>query len=228
MVTPTRIRLVGLGAGGHAKVVIEILRLDPRFEIVALLDCDPRTTHVLGIPVIGSDEKLPELVAQGVRDFFVGVGGGTDVSPRRRLYELAVAGGLQAASAIHSSAIISPSSTLGAGLTVMAGAIVNASAALGDNVILNSGAIIEHDCIIGAHAHIASGAVLSGGVRIGAMAFVGAGATIRQGVTIGGRAVIGAGAVVVEDIPAGMVAYGNPARVRTARETATSILSSKP
>src|SRR5262245_3672789 len=50
-------------------------------------------------------------------------------------------------------------------------------------------------------------------IAIGADVWVGGGAIICPGVTIGDRAVIGAGSVVTRDIPAGMVAFGNPCRV---------------
>ena len=50
-------------------------------------------------------------------------------------------------------------------------------------------------------------------VHIGANVWVGAGAVILPGVTIGENSVIGAGSVVTKDIPANVVAVGNPARV---------------
>jgi maltose O-acetyltransferase len=52
-----------------------------------------------------------------------------------------------------------------------------------------------------------------GRVHIGAGAFVGAGSIVLPGVTIGDGAIIGAGSVVRHDVPPGMVAVGNPARV---------------
>ena len=50
-------------------------------------------------------------------------------------------------------------------------------------------------------------------VRIGRNCWIGAGAVIVPGVTIGDNTVIGAGSVVTKDIPAGVVAVGNPCRV---------------
>jgi len=43
--------------------------------------------------------------------------------------------------------------------------------------------------------------------------WLGAGAIVLPGVTIGENTVVGAGALVTQDLPAGVVAYGNPARV---------------
>ena len=73
--------MIGLGAGGHAKVVIDILRLTGLYELIGLLD--PKRplwgTLVEGVPVLGNDELLPELRGQGVRHAFIGLGttGGT-------------------------------------------------------------------------------------------------------------------------------------------------------
>lgn len=213
---PKRLRrVIGLGAGGHAKVVLEILQLDRRLVVVGLLDAnDALVGHrVLGVPVLGNDTLLPILAKEGVTHFFVGVGTVGNVEPRRRLYEGALSLGLEPASAIHPRATISPSARLGTGATVMAGAVINAEARLGVNVIVNTGAIIEHDCRVGDHVHVASGARLTGGVQVEPGAFIGAGAIVRQGIKIAAGAIIGAGAVVVKDVEPWTVVAGVPARV---------------
>jgi UDP-perosamine 4-acetyltransferase len=206
---------IGVGAGGHAKVVVEILRLTSQAEVIGLLDCDRGLwgTRVLGIPVLGDDSRLAELLGQGVRLAFIGVGSGADTRPRRRLYEKLLAAGFQVLSAIHPAAVVSASAGLGPGATVMAGAIINAAAQLGANVIVNSGAIVEHDCVVGSHCHVATGAALAGRVCVGAGSHVGIGACVRQGIHIGRDVVVGAGAVVVRDVADGLVVAGVPARV---------------
>ena len=50
-------------------------------------------------------------------------------------------------------------------------------------------------------------------VRIGKNCWLGAGVVVLPGVTIGDNSVIGAGSIVTKDIPANVVAYGNPCRV---------------
>ncbi len=207
--------VIGLGAGGHAKVVIEALRLCGGHEVVGLLDPKPelRDTKVLGVPVLGGDDLLMELKAQGVELAFIGLGGVQDTGPRRRLYELAVDHGFQVISAIHPQAVLSPSAQLGNGPTVLACGVINAEATLGDNVIVNTGSIVEHDCVIGSHVHIATGAVLAASVTVGDGAHIGAGSTIRQGISIGEGAVVGAGAAVVKDVAPHTVVTGVPATV---------------
>lgn len=209
------IPVIGLGAGGHAKVVIEILQFDNQYKFVGLLDRNPelcgKTT--MGLEILGDDDQLPILMRRGVEHFFVGVGGTSDLRPRRRVYEFALSQGMKPVSAIHPSATISPSATLGKGLTVMAGAIINAAAKLGDNVIISTGAIVEHDCVIGNHVHIATGATLGGTVRIGEGAHIGIGAVVRQSLRVGAGTVVAAGAVVVKDVPDNVTVAGVPARI---------------
>jgi len=207
-------KVIGLGSGGHAKVVIEILRCHEAYELVGLLDPKQELwgTHVLGVPVLGDDPLLSALADDGVGHFFIGLGGTGDTKPRQCLYDLATHCGLKPVDAIHPRAVISPSAKLGAGVTVMADAVINACACLGVNVIVNTGAVVEHDCAIGDHVHIATGAQLASTVQVGRGVHIGAGATVRQCITIGERAIIGVGAVVVKDVSPHTVVVGVPAR----------------
>ena len=209
------IECVGVGAGGHARVVIEILRADDRFRIVSLVDAsaDLWGQAVLGVPVIGGDDGLAALRQEGICHFFVGVGSTGDNSTRRRLYELGLECGMEPVTAVHPSAIVSASAEIGCGATVGAAVVVNAGARVGVNVILNTGAIIEHDCVVGDHAHVATGASLAGGVQVGEGAHIGAGAVVRQETSVGAGSIVGAGAAVVRDVQPRTVVVGVPARV---------------
>lgn len=211
------IQVVGIGAGGHAKVVLDILRLMNEYRVVGLLDPNCVGESVGGVPVLGGDELLPRLRAEGVSAAFIGAGGVGDNALRIKLFEKAQTAGFTFLNAIHPAAVLAPSVQLGQGVAIMAGAIVNPDARIGDNVIINTGAIVEHDCEIAAHAHISPGAVLCGGVRVGMGAHIGAGATVRQYVTVGERALVGAGAVVIKDVPPGAVVLGVPARILSAK-----------
>jgi sugar O-acyltransferase (sialic acid O-acetyltransferase NeuD family) len=209
-----RVRVVGLGAGGHAAVMIETLRAAGGYEIVALTD--PREelwgTTLLGVRVVGGDDELAQY-HQAVSHAFIGLGGASDTSARRRLFELATARGFDLVRVVHPTAILSPSARLGSGAALLASAVVNANAEVGSNALVNTGAIVEHDCSIADHVHIATGARLASGVRVETGAHVGAGATVLQGRTIGANAIVGAGAVVTRDVDPGTVVAGVPARL---------------
>ena len=208
-------KVIGFGAGGHARVIVDILTMIGGFEIVGLLDQDHDLwgKNVLGVPVLGGDELRDEMYARGVRSAFIGLGSIVNAGPRKRLYEEACAMGFAIVSAIHPRAVVAESATLGDGPMVMAGAVINPSARVGNNVIVNTGAIVEHDCVIGDHSHIATGARLGGAVRIGAGSHVGPAASIREGITVGEGAIVGAGAVVIRDVPDRTVVAGVPASV---------------
>lgn len=206
-------KLVILGAGGHAKGIVDIIQLGNHYELIALLDPNSALhgTHVLGVPILGGDEQLSSLKGDGVTHVFIGLGSVGNAKPRQVLYEKALSLGFELATIIHPSAIIAASASIGRGTVLMAGSIVNADSCVDDNVIINTGAIIEHDNRIGAHAHVATGARLAGAVTVGQGAHIGAGATVKQNITIGSRAIVGAGAVVVKDVPTDVTVVGVPA-----------------
>jgi UDP-perosamine 4-acetyltransferase len=206
------IRIVGLGAGGHARSVVDAILSAGRFEVVALVDDDPERSggRLLGHPVLAAG-LLGTLRADGVAHAFVGVGGIEDSGSRTRAFEQLLAAGFDLPAIVHATASVSPSARLGRGVQVLAGAIVNAAAEIGDGVILNTGSIVEHDCVLGAHAHVAPGATLGGDATLGQGAHVGMGAVVLQGIHVGERALIGAGAVVLRDVPTGARVAGVPA-----------------
>lgn len=207
--------VIGLGAGGHARVVVEILRARGEVCVVGLLDPNESlwNTRVLDVPVLGSDALLADLLTKGVRHVFVGVGSVGDMRPRRRLYDIAVGCGFEAISAVHPAAVVSPSASIGPGVTIMAGAVINTNARIGKNVLVNTAAVIEHDCGIGNHVHVATGARLASTVAVGDGTHIGLGAVVRQCVRIGRNVIVGAGAVVLEDVPDDVVVAGVPARI---------------
>lgn len=210
------INCVILGGGGHTKGLIDsILAAKLNYKIVGILDPDSEKwgREILGVKVIGGDELLVSMFADGVGNFIVGLGGAGDCKPRMRLYQFAINTGLAPLPVIHPTAYISPFAKLGNGTQIMPQVTVMPGVKISDNVILNTNAIIEHDCSVDSHSHVSSGAHLAGDVRIGVCSHIGIGAVIKQGITIGDYVVIGAGAVVVKDVPANLTVVGNPAKI---------------
>lgn len=207
-------RVVVIGAGGHAKVVIDLLR-GSGFHVVGCADPKPSSAEVNGVPVLGGEkEVLPLLRSQGVRFAFVALG---DNRLRSRVADEVAGYGFEFVNAIGRSAVISQSARLGRGCALMEGAVVNADTIVGDFAIINTNASVDHDCVIGAASHVAPGAVLAGGVNVGQRTFMGAGCRAIPGVSICADSVVGAGAVVVDDIEQAGTWVGVPARLIKAR-----------
>jgi sugar O-acyltransferase (sialic acid O-acetyltransferase NeuD family) len=203
--------IIVFGAGGHAKVVIDAIQREGRYEIAAVAEADSRRhgTIFCGYEVKSEAELL---VADGSPLFGAIIAIGSN-SVRRNLAETILSKGWVLVSIVHPAAVVAMSASIGAGTLVMPGSVINADARIGGNTIINTGAIVEHDCEIGDHVHIGPNAILCGGVVAGPGTLVGAGAIVLGGVCIGAGATIGAGAVVLRDIPNGATAVGSPARV---------------
>lgn len=197
-----------MGAGGHAKVVIEALR-DAGFTPAGIVDPHPASASLLGVPVLGGDERLPSLRAAGIEEAVVALGANR---MRERMGARLRDLGFGLPAVVHPAAFVSPSARIDDGAVIMARAVAGTLAGIGPLAILNTGCVVDHDNRIGACAHVAPGAALAGNVTVGDRALVGVGAAVRPGITIGADAVIGAGSAVVRDVPVGAIVGGVPAR----------------
>lgn len=194
-------KIVLIGGGGHCKSVINTICRAKLYEDIVITDGRyPQMKDVLGIPVVGTDERLLELRESGYEEAFISVGNIKQTDIRRRLYYEAVRLGFRMPCIIDPSAEISQYAKLGTGVFVGQGVIVNAGARIDDAAIINTGAIIEHDCTVGKYAHVAIGAKLCGAVFVGDDTLVGAGAVVVQGVHIGAKTLVGAGSIVLRNI----------------------------
>ncbi|PWB36020.1 acetyltransferase [Pseudomonas sp. SDI] len=207
--------LVLLGAGGHAKVLLSLVRACGH-ELLGV--CDPGLVkqgvgHWRGLQVLGGDEALEQFDRDSV-GLINGIGQVVGSTLRRLIFEQAKAKGFHFPVLVHPTAWIDESVVLGEGAQVMAGAILQPDVMVGCNTVVNTRASLDHDCCLAAHVHVAPAATLCGGVHVSIGAFVGSGSTVIQGIAIGEDAVVGAGTVVVRDVPAQGVLIGPPARLR--------------
>lgn len=205
-----RPEIIVIGAGGHAKVCIELLRAMGRIVAFCIGDSDS-PKQCLDVPVLQGDENIGQLRAQGYCKAFVAIGSN---SVRQRLGAICLSQGYELVSAISPMASVSPSVTLGKGVAVMAGAVINAQAMIEDFAIINTGATVDHDCRIGQSAHIAPQCGLAGGVSVGRTSFLGVGSKVIPNIRIGDNVTVGAGGVVIRDVDANTTVVGMPARSR--------------
>jgi len=193
------------GASGHARVLIDLMRLAGQLFPVAALDDGSVEPEVLGVPVLGNSSLFAALRSEGIESAVLGIGSVQNHRGRMKLYDRLVASGFDIPNLIHPRAMIESSVSMGTGNQVFAGAVVGSAAKLGDDTIINSGTIISHDCVIGSHTHISPGAILAGGVHVGENTLVGMGVTVYLGVRIGSNVVVANGSHIVKDVPDGSI-----------------------
>lgn len=209
-------KIVLVGAGGHCKVIIDIIESASKYDIVGVTD----KTYALGeekcvldIPIIGDDSILTELYNTGVKNAFVCVGALQNIEVRDKIYNNLRDIGFNIPVLIHKYAMVSPYASIAAGTCVMPGAIVNPGTFIEENCIVNTGAVIEHDCKIQRNTHISPKVCIAGGVDVGCNTHVGMGSSIIQAVRIGNNVIIGAGAVVIENTADNVTTVGIPSKI---------------
>ena len=204
--------VIVLGAGGHARVLVDACQLagEP-LEGVLDPDVDTHGGALLGVPVLGGEDLLDARRPDSCR-LLNALGSVGSPRLRQAVYERFERRGFSFVGVRHPAACVARDVECSAGVQVMAGAVIQTGTRIGVNSIVNTRASVDHDCMIGAHCHIAPGATLSGAVTIGDGSHVGVGAAVLQGVVIGAGCVIGAGAVVLRDVPDGATVAGVPAR----------------
>jgi sugar O-acyltransferase (sialic acid O-acetyltransferase NeuD family) len=185
-----------VGAGGHCKACIDVIEQIGEWQIAGIVDRkDSGVAEVLGYPVIGSDDEVPEL--RKTYDFaFVTVGQLASPVLKIKLFTMLTKLDFKLPGLVSPLAYVSKHASIGEGTIVMHHAIVNVAAKIGDNCIINTKSLIEHDAVIGDHCHISTSAVINGGVTVGDQTFMGSNATTKQYVSISAKSFIKAGVFV--------------------------------
>lgn len=209
-------KIVVIGAGGHAKAVIDTIERQGRYQIIGLLDKGKTAgDRISGYEVLGDETWLahPDHALDGA---IVAIG---DNWTRGQVWQRIkrMRPELTFVTAIHPSAVIAKGARVGAGSVVMSGAFVGCDASIGEHAVLYAHSLVEHDSRIGDFVSFAPKAAAGGNAAVGDYAAIAIGATIIHGVSVGEHSVIGAGSTVIRDIAPLSVAYGTPARIVRSR-----------
>jgi sugar O-acyltransferase (sialic acid O-acetyltransferase NeuD family) len=203
-------KIIVLGAGGHASVVLDILsrRNELIFGIIA------HQNHLSSkLPYLGDDSYLDDMNDPRVC-LVNGIGRNGFENLRANIFNKYKDRNFHFLSLVHPSVILAEDLVLGEGVQLMAGAIIQSRTTIAENVVINTAASIDHDVEIGEHVFIGPGAIICGGVKIKSNAFIGAGAVILPGIEIGHFSVVAAGAVVLNHLPDNVLVAGNPGVVK--------------
>jgi sugar O-acyltransferase (sialic acid O-acetyltransferase NeuD family) len=200
--------LILLAASGLAR---EVMAMDQdHYRVVGLLDDDPNLhgTWIDGVEVLGGIAHAAE------RDALLLICVGSGVVRRsvvERLRDLGI-GSDRFATLVDSSVRLPDSCSLGEGSILLAHTTLTTRVSVGRHVVVMPNCTLTHDDRVGDYATLAAGVTLGGAVTVGSGAYLGMSASVRQRVTLGVDSTIGMGAVVLEDVPAGEIWVGVPAR----------------
>lgn len=203
--------VVIVGAGGHGREVLQVLRDEGRAEFLGFLDDrepDPDLLSRIDARWLGPVAQLADLPEDV--EYVVGIGSGAV----RQAID-AQAGDRGAYTLVHPWASVGPDVALSPGVVVFAFATVTTNIRLGRHVHVGRGCAVGHDSTLEDYVTLFPLSSVSGNVHLKPKVTVGTTASIRQGLRVGDGTTIGSGAAVVTDLPPGVVAVGVPAAVRS-------------
>jgi acetyltransferase EpsM len=193
-----------IGASGHGKVIVDILRSN-RTEISGIWDDNQQLLEFMGYSIKGN---VDDCVKTGHICLIIAIGKNSIRKKIADKFKMATFG-----KAIHPSAVVSSDVLIGEGSVAMANSTINIGTTIGKHVIINTNASVDHDCVVGDFVHISPQAGIAGDVLIGEGTHIGIGANVIQGIKIGKWCTIGAGSVIIQNIPDGTTVVGNPGRI---------------
>lgn len=202
-----------VGAGGFARETAAAVRaindLSPTWDLKGFVDDNAALvgTEVNGFPVIGPIDS----VRDGETQLVVAIGNPANYFARKQIVERLGLSDDRYATLVHPRASIGHGTSIGSGTIILANAVTTADVRIGSHVTVMPQVLLTHDNVIGDYCSLTGGVGLAGGTVVNEGAFLGAACVVR-GNTIGRWSLVGMGSVVLDDVPAGEVWVGSPAR----------------
>lgn len=215
-----KLDIVIFGAGGHAKVVADILIQTKRYQIMAFIDDYKESQKIWNIPVISEKSYF----AQPLTKMGIIALGDNHIREKVVKNTLSRLPEFVFITAIHPSAQIATDTHIGIGSVVMANAVINPSTKIGQHCIINTAASVDHDCLIDDFVSLAPHVCLGGNCHVGFSSAISIGATLLHRITVGSHTVVGAGSLVTKDISENCVSYGTPAKIIRSRKSGDKYL----
>lgn len=200
--------VIVIGAGGHAKVITDIV-LENGDNVLGYLDDDTRKHNQIVYKNLKVIDRISNAEKYDGCYFIIAIGNNRTRAKIEEEHR-----NLRWHTAVHPKAIISDTVEIDVGTVVMAGAVINADSKIGRHCIINTSCSIDHDNIIEDFVHISPGAHLAGKVFVGTYTWICTGATVINNINIRNNVIVGAGATVVKNINRPGIYVGTPARAK--------------
>ena len=207
-----RVEILIIGTGAQAKYALETFHLAGKEAIgIISLPGEKSIASLDGAPVVASLDELEDVYEKHEKPLLLFCCSKNrlkeELKTRLEKYRPAYV------SAIHPTAVISRTATVGQGTIINARAVIQPFVKVGNHAMIHAGVVIEHDCVVDDYANLAPNVTLAGWTRVGKGATLYTGAIAIPTINIGEYATIGAGGVVLQNIPDNATAVGIPARL---------------
>jgi len=208
-----KVIIIGARQDGHAKVVLEIIQSENKYEVIGFIDDNlfGKDIFIRNLPILGRTHDLNKLKSQhGLYGAIVAIGNNEQ---RRLLAEKVIEAGLELINAIHPTVHIDSGVTTGNGNVFCQGVIIVTGTKIGNCINIHTGATVDHDNIIEDGANLGPGVHTAGRVKICKDAFLGTGTVVIPDGIVGEGAITGAGTVVIRPVEPFTKVVGVPAKL---------------
>ena len=199
---------------GHNSIAMIDLAEDCGYEVAGLYHYNHDRTgdDYFGFKIEGCTEDLLAKDSLEGMNFLLTMG---DNAIRRDLYERIVSKRGVVPTLIHPSSTVSKYTEIGNGVIIMPQSVVQADVTIGENTIITIHSAISHSTRIGSHCFISGNNLIGAYVNIEDGCWIGQACLVVSGTvnTIGKNSVLGEGSVLRNDMRAGCLYLGNPARL---------------
>lgn len=204
--------IILIGGGGHCISCIDVIRSENKFEIIGILDMPDKIGNtILGIPIIGTDSDIPNLISK-CKHFLITVGQIKSSAKRCQIYDFIKKHKGILPVIISARAYVSQFAIIEEGTIIMHNALINANSKIGKNCIINTGALIEHEVIIEDFCHVSTHAVVNGQAQVGKYSFLGSNSVIANNISLPDNIIVAAGSCILKTPKETGTYIGNPAR----------------
>ena len=192
-------KIILIGAGGHAKSCIDVIKSTRKYKIIGILDKDKKGRFE-NIKILGNENYLNKIKNKTSISVSITVGQIKSYRLRENLFEKVKNLKFNLPKIVSKYSLVSKKSSIDQGTMIFHNVFINSNVTVGKNCIINTSALLEHDVTIGDNCHISTGSILNGGVIIGNRTFIGSGSRIKEGVKVGNNCIIGMGSIIKKDI----------------------------